>query len=229
MERNHPLKNIDNADIIYDFLKKLIQDLGLIFSDVQKDCKEIKNTLIFNHLEGFNKKLQPVRIDNINYSRNNIEADLKKLVDENLEIARKYSLEIKSEDTHNLISVICDLYAIAHKRAEVELSSLRLKLSKHNSSEELMKSEFNNSKAFDSKEEHQKWLADAVDKLKAISSQINNVSQNITDQMTGWWWNIKLKAAKYYYGFDIPNLTEDISIINKSISNNYQKYQNILI
>ncbi len=220
---------MNNADIISDFLKKLIQDLGLIFSNVQKDCKEIKNAFIFNHLEEFIKKLQPVRIDNINYSRNNIEADLKKLVDENLEIARKYSLEINSEDTHNLISVIGDLYAMAHKRAEVELSSLRLNLSKHNSSEELMKSEFNNSKAFDSKEEHQKWLADAVEKLSLISSQINNVSQNITNQMTGLWWNIKLKAAKFFHGFDIPSLTEDISIINEAIINNYQKYENSLI
>ncbi len=197
MERNHPLKNIDNADIIYDFLKKLIQDLGLIFGDVQKGCKEIKNTLIFNHLEGFIKKLQPVRIDNINYSRNNIEADLKKLVDENLEIARKYSLEIKSEDAHNLISVIGDLYTMAYKRAEAELFSLRLDISKHSSSEELIKSEFNNSRAFNLKEEHQKWLADVVEKLSLISSQIKNVSQNITSQMTGWWWNIKLTFAKY--------------------------------
>ncbi len=47
--------------------------------------------------------------------------------------------------------------------------------------------------------------------------------------MTGFLWNIKLKVAKFFYGFDIPNLTEDISIINKAIINNYQKYENKLI
>ncbi len=76
---------------------------------------------------------------------------MKTAVDEYLKAIQKHIPEINTEDVHNLISVVGDLYELIYSRAEAELLTLGSNISKYDSSEQLVNSEFENSKAFDIK------------------------------------------------------------------------------
>ncbi len=97
-----------------------------------------------------------------------------------------------------------------------------------------MKSEFEKSKAFDAKEEHQKWLADVLDKLGEILNYVENLGQTLANK-SGFKWYIKVKAAKQYLwwkfgiSLDIPKLADDISVAKKAILNSYRNYEDKLI
>jgi hypothetical protein len=223
------------TDILYDIQKKLIQDLGFVISEVKEEYKNsLNNSWVFDHLDDLIKKLQPARVDKIDYDRKDLETDLKKAVDEHLKEMQGHIPEIKTEDIHNLICTVGDLYELIYSRAEAELSSLELNISKYDNSEQLVKSEFEKSKAFDAKEEHQKWLADVLGKLGEILNYVENLGQTLANKK-GIKWKIKVKSAKYYLwwklgiSLDIPKLAEDISVAKRAILNSYRNYEDKLI
>lgn len=226
---------MDKADILYYVQKKLIEDLSFIVSEVEVEYKNsLNNSWVFGLLYDLVKKLKPARVDKIDYSRNQMESDLKNAIDKHYKVIQSHVPEIKVEDIHSLISVLGDLYELIYLRATAEISTLEPKISKYESTEQLVMSEFENSKAFETKEEHQKWLSEVLNKLSAILNYIDNLGQTLVNKR-GLMWKIKVKFAKQYLRWklgirlDIPKLSGDINVAKKAIINSYQRFENRLI
>lgn len=226
---------MDKADILYHIQKKLIEDLGFIVSDLEVEYKNsLNNSWVFNLLYDLIKKLRPARVDKVDYTRNQMETDLRNTIDKHYKVIQGHIPEIEVEDIHSLISVLGDLYELIYSRAEAELSTLGSNTSKYESPEQLVMAEFENSKAFETKEEHQEWLSDVLGKLGSILNYFDNLGQTLASK-TGLMWKIKVKFAKHYLKWklgiqlDIPKLSGDISVAKKAVINSYRKFENRLI
>jgi len=73
---------MDKTDILYHIQKKLIEDLSIIVCEVEGEYKNsLNNSWVFGLLYDLVKKLQPARVDKIDYSRNRLENDLNNTID----------------------------------------------------------------------------------------------------------------------------------------------------
>ncbi|TKJ17109.1 hypothetical protein CEE44_01065 [Candidatus Woesearchaeota archaeon B3_Woes] len=223
------------VDILYEVQRKLIADLGLIVQEVRKNYQDrLNNAWVFDHLGGLIKKLQPTRVETINYSRKDLETTLSGAIEERIGTIQKHVPEIRTSDVHQLIQRAGNLYELIYSRAEAELSSLESKSDQYNDPKELVQSEFYNNQAFSKKDEHQTWVQDVTENLGAILNYVEVLGQQLA-MKKGFGWKAKLAAAKVALSgklgisLDLPKLAQDISIAKEAILTNYQQYETRLI
>lgn len=226
---------MEKADILYGIQRKLIDDLGSIIVEVKGQYKnKLNNAWVFDNLDGLIKKLEPKRVKGVEYTRSDIENNLRSLVNEKIGGIQKHVPEVKTEDALSLVGVAGELYELIYSRAEKELSVLESNASKYSSAEELVNAEFNKAKAFKSKENHQTWLNNVSENLGNVFNYIEGLGITLSKK-SGFGWRIKLTAAKIYLkgvlgiGLDLPKLAEDVSVAKEAILKTYQNYEKKLI
>lgn len=226
---------MDKADILHDIRERLVQDFSSVISDVKEDYKsELSNIWVFDYLNELLKKLQSPRVDKADYRRKDFEHTLNELVDKQLSSIQRYVPEIKTEDIQNLISVAGDLYDLVCLREKAELSGLESSISKYESSKQLMETEFDKSKAFDSKEKHQEWITNVSKNLEVIFDYVEDLGQTLAEKR-GLIWAVKLSltknSLKSRLGVDLnlASLAEDVSIAKEAFLNKYHEHENKLI
>lgn len=151
---------MNREDIFHDIQEKLIQDLVSVVDSIKEKYKsKMHNPRVFDYSAQVIKSLQSTNLSVFTFSRDNLEISLNKVFNEKLNLA-KHILEIRTKEVHNLINIVGDLYEMMCLRTEVELSSLESKIPEYDNSKQLVEKEVYKSKAFSSKEEHQRWLRD---------------------------------------------------------------------
>jgi hypothetical protein len=226
---------MEKADVLYSIQRKLIDDLGSIIVEVKSQYNTLlNNTWVFDNLDGLVKKLEPKRVEGVNYTRLDIENNLKNLINDKLSGIQKHVPEIKTEDVNSLVSVAGELYELIYSRAEKEVSALESIASNYSSAEELVKEKFSKSKSFKSKEDHQKWLDNVSKDIGTILNYVEGLGSTLAKK-SGFGWKIKLTAAKVYLKgvlgieLDLPKLAADVSVAKEAILKTYQNYEKKLI
>lgn len=228
------------TDILCGIQGKLIESLDLAINDVKTEYKNRPNNLwVLDYSDMLVKKLHSIKNDDGNYSRYDFESLLNDTLNRYVRIL-EHVPEVDIGELHNLINVAGDLYELVRVREEAELSGLESKISKYDSSERLIKSEYDKCKAFKSKEEHQEWLTNFSSKLRIILDYIENLGEAFANKECPTWkdkiaWKAKLAIAKKFLKaklgihIDLPNLAEDVSVLKKSFLNEYKESENKLI
>ena len=223
---------MEKSDIFHAVQEKLIEDLSGVVDSVKREYESrLENSWIFNYLNVRN--LQPAEL-NTDYKREDLEGFLKKAFDENLGIVKENVPELKTEDIYSLIEIIGNLYELLGSRAEAELSGLEAVAFKYDDPKQLVKEEFERARAFNSKEEHEKWLEEFSENAKIILDYVEN-NAHVLSQKKGFGWKIKLSIARAYlksaFGvkLNLKKLPEDISVSRGAVLDSYKKYEQELI
>lgn len=225
---------MNREDIFHDIQEKLIQDLVSVVDSIKEKYKsKMHNPGVFDYSAQVIKSLQSTNLSVFTFSRDNLEISLNKVFNEKLNLA-KHILEIRTKEVHNLINIVGDLYEMMCLRTEVELSSLESKIPEYDNSKQLVEKEVYKSKAFSSKEEHQRWLRDFLGNLKTIFDYVESKAKILAEKK-GIDWKFKLMFAKSYLknkfgiSFDLTKLPEDIKVMRKAVLNSYSRYERRLI
>lgn len=225
---------MEKIDLFQSIQERLVQDLTTVVNSVKAEYKSrLGNPWIFDYLDKIIENPQPASLSTLNYNRDDLETTLKKAIDEKFNKEKKI-LEIKTEDVHNLVNVVGNLYELVCLRTDAEISSLESKIQEYNNSEQLVKVEFDKSKAFNSKEEHQKWLTEFSKNIGIILDYAEKKAQTLS-QKNGLRWKARLTATKIYLkrnfgiSLDLTRLPEDIGLVRKAVLNSYQRYEQELI
>lgn len=230
---------MDRTDILYEIQKKLIEDLKGVVDTVKEDYKDkLKNSWVLDQLDGLLEKLQPKSVENVEYSRKDLEGYLTNLIDSKLDKVKEHLPEIKENDLYKFVTFAGNLYELIHKRAELEVSALESKAFSYSNPVDLIDNEFKKSKAFDSKTEHQEWVNEVSKNLGEVFDHIGHLS-NLVLSVEGFFAKSKLKgklvAAKAYllgkYGINVSfkNLAKDLPVAKEAILKNYDIYESGLM
>lgn len=226
---------MEKTDILTAIQEKLIQDLGFVVNNVERDYKpKLNNSWVFKYIGNFIQQLKPAKVDDVSYSRKDVENTIKKSIDENLPKIQNHVPEIKTSDAYSLIPVAGNLYNLISSRADNELTSLESKAANYERSKELINSEFDNSNAFLSKNDHREWVESVSDNLGVVFDYIQNLG-NTLSKKKGLSWKIKLKAAKIYLKsklnikLNLGELAEDIAVVKDAVISAFQEYEELSI
>lgn len=225
---------MEKIDLFHSIQERLAQDLATVVNSVKDEYKSrLGNPWILDYLNKSLENPQTASLSILNYNKEDLEANLNKVIDEKFDSGREI-FEIKDEEVHNFVNTVGNLYELVCLRTNTEISSLESKIQEYSNSKQLIKAEFDKSKAFNSKKEHQEWLAGFSNNIRIILDYAEKKSQALS-QKNGFIWKARLAITKVYlknsFGIDLnlTRLPEDISLIRKAILNSYQKYEQELI
>ena len=224
---------MNRLEIMAAVQQKLVGDVAEVVEDVEEEYgNKLTNSWVFDYIEDSLENFSPVDVEAVeNMSRKEVESQLKEKIDEALPDIKKHMPEIDIKDIYCLIPGFGRMYDLISRRTDLELKGLE-KLTHHYShAEALVNNEYAFTKAFDSEEEHRKWVQDfskELDNVLEHARYLGEISAEDRGAIRRKHLQNKIRL-KFGIKLRIKDLPEDIDLARKAILDSYGAYEEGLI